>query len=295
MKARTYRSAARPFAGATPGTCENPTTGNKVFILSNGTWHAAGPVIYRHPCGRTEPVRIGMNFFLVESDGRRILVDTGIDHLERFIDERLRVPLALTPSVSTLSELHRIGVAPDEIDTVVLTHLHFDHCENIALFPRARIILNELEWGYVTSRDHGAFVSRDAFPRSVLAYLVDEAWDRLELVNGSFELAPGIRVMWTGGHTPGHQMVTVETTAGLVILVGDEIATYDNMECNIPIGTFNSFDNLVNALKLVRTLDGIVIPVHEPRVLERHPAGVVPSPRKRPIRLAKPRPTHRRT
>jgi glyoxylase-like metal-dependent hydrolase (beta-lactamase superfamily II) len=251
---------------------------NRVHILSNGLWHAPGPVIYRHPCGRTEPVAIGMNYFLVEADGRCILVDTGIDDLDRFIDDGLRQKLGLAGTGSTRSELERVGLRPEDVDVVVLTHLHFDHCENLALFPNARIILNELEWRFVTTPQGGPALTRAAFPRGPLAYLIDEAWERFEVVNGTAEIAPGVTAIWTGGHTPGHQIVTVSTDDGLVILAGDEIATLDNLDLDIPIGGYHDLDRLVASMRLIRSLAGIVLPAHEPTLAERHPHGVIPQP-----------------
>jgi glyoxylase-like metal-dependent hydrolase (beta-lactamase superfamily II) len=251
--------------------------GNRVHILSNGLWHAPGPVIYRHPSGRTEPVAIAMNYFLVEAGDRRILVDTGIDNLDRFISDDLRAKLGLGGTGSTRSELERLGLRPEDVDTVVLTHLHFDHCENLAAFTNARIILNELEWRFVTTPQTGPALTRAAFPRAPLAYLIDEAWERFEVVNGTAEVAPGVNAIWTGGHTPGHQIVTVTTDGGLVILTGDEIATYDNLDLDIPIGGYHDLDRVVASMRLIRSLAGVVVPAHEPLVAERHPDGVIPS------------------
>lgn len=252
-------------------------TSNRVHILNNGVWNAPGPVIYRHPSGRVEPVAIAMNFFLVEAGKQRILVDTGMDDLDRFISDDLRDELGLGEIGSTKAELSRIGLEPEDIDIVLLTHLHFDHVDNIAEFPNARVILNEIEWRFVTTPGSGSIVSREAFPRGPLAYLIDEAWERLELIDGEREIAPGVKAIWTGGHTPGHQIVTVDTSAGLVVLAGDEIATYDNLDLDIPIGGFHDLDNLVASMELIRSLGGIVVPAHEPLVAQRHPEGVIPA------------------
>ncbi len=141
-------------------------TSNRVHILNNGVWNAPGPVIYRHPSGRVEPVAIAMNFFLMEAGKQRILVDTGMDDLDRFISDDLRDELGLGEIGSTKAELSRIGLEPEDIDIVLLTHLHFDHVDNIAEFPNARVILNEIEWRFVTTPRSGSIVSREAFPRA---------------------------------------------------------------------------------------------------------------------------------
>ncbi len=71
--------------------------------------------------------------------------------------------------------------------------------------------------------------------------------------------------------------MTVDTSAGLVVLAGDEIATYDNLDLDIPIGGFHDLDNLVASMELIRSLGGIVVPAHEPLVAQRHPEGVIPA------------------
>jgi N-acyl homoserine lactone hydrolase len=248
---------------------------NAVHILSNGTWVAPGPVIFRHPAGRLDPVAIAMNFFLVEAGGQRILIDTGMDGLDAYIPAELREPLGLGERGTTGAELGRLGLVPDDIDMVVLTHLHFDHCANIDQFRRARILVNAKEWRFVSSPGAGPILSRTAFPRQPLAYLMDEAWDRLETIDGTQEIAPGVTAIWTGGHTPGHMMVTVQTGSGLVVLPGDEIALLENLEADIPIGGFHDIDRVVAAMRLVRSMGGEALPVHEPKVWERHPQGLI--------------------
>lgn len=250
---------------------------NRVHILSNGTWNANGPVIYRHPCGLVDPVAIAMNFFLIEADGKKILVDAGVDNLDQFIDEDLRASLGLHEKGSTLDELKRIGVAPEEVDILLLTHLHFDHSANIHLFPNARIILSETEWRFVTTPGNDLSLTRAAFPRGPIAFLIDEAWERLELFEKEIEVVPGVRAILTGGHSPGHSIVTVETGDGLVVLPGDEIAKLDNLEMRIPIGGYHNLENLCAAMDLIVGLGGIVLPVHEPLLADMYPEGVIPA------------------
>lgn len=243
-----------------------------VRILNNGSWIAPGAVIYSHPYGWREPIEIVQNFFLAVGGGQTLVVDTGVDHLEAYVAEDQRHKLLPTQSRTTRELLASHGVEPEDVDVLVLTHLHFDHYVNARLFTRARIVVNRREFLHVMLPENRRYMPRSGFPRDVFGWLVDEAWDRLELVDGEAEVLPGIRVHETGGHSPGHQIVTIETPDGLVVIPGDEIYRYDNLEDEVPIGYFYDFEKVLRAMDLLRALGGHVLPAHDPRVLERYPA-----------------------
>lgn len=246
---------------------------NRVTILDNGRWVAPGSVIYAHPYGWREPVVISQNFFLVTTPaGRLVLVDTGIDDLAGYVLPELRERYGIGPSTSTRDLLAAHGVRPEDVDTLILTHLHFDHYANARLFTNAQIVVNRCDWQYLLDPENRRTTPRCSFPRDTLAWLVDDAWERLVLVRGETELLPGIRVVETGGHSPGHQLVTVETGSGLVVIAGDAVYTYANIEQDVPIGYYHDFEKVSAAMDLIRSLGGIVLPAHDPAVAERHPS-----------------------
>lgn len=244
-----------------------------VTILDNGEWVAPGTVMYFHPFGRHDPVQIVQNFFLVRGNGQTILVDTGIDRLESYLsDEQVR-RFVSRPSRTTAELLAEEGVSPDDVDLLILTHLHFDHYLNAPLFTRARIVVNRREYLHVLLPENRRYAPRAGFPRELFGWLVDEAWERLELIDGEVDLLPGIRAIWTGGHSPGHQIVTVDTAEGTVVIPGDEVYRYENLEADIPIGYYYDFERLLAAMDRLRAGGGILLPAHDPEVHRRHPSG----------------------
>jgi glyoxylase-like metal-dependent hydrolase (beta-lactamase superfamily II) len=86
---------------------------------------------------------------------------------------------------------------------------------------------------------------------------------------------PGIRVIETGGHSPGHQIVVVETGEGTVVIPGDEIYMYANLEQDIPIGYYHDFERVSRAMDLIAELGDHVLPAHDAEVARRYPGGVV--------------------
>ena len=140
--------------------------------------------------------------WLVRHPDGPILVDTGIGLGHPLIDEWYR------PNVTPLDEaLGTIGVAPGDIAAVALSHLHFDHCGQQAMLD---------------APVHVQAVEHDA--AQAVGYTVPE-WaaipsDRLRLVDGDQEIAEGVSVLATPGHTPGHQSVLIEAGADRVVLAG---------------------------------------------------------------------------
>lgn len=265
----TYASATSD-QGRVVGASQPERT---VRVVCNGSWIAPGTVIFMHPHGRHAPVPIVQNFFVVSGDGHITVVDTGIDDLASYCDPRDRAGLG--PSRSTRDLLADIGLHPDDVDTLILTHLHFDHYLNARLFKRARIVINEREFTYVMSPAHRRAMPRSSFPREVFAWLVNEAWDRLELVSAEADVLPGVRVIETGGHSPGHQIVVVDTAGGRVVIPGDEVYLYANLEEDIPIGYYHDFERVSRAMNLLREIGGHLLPAHDADVLRRYPSGVV--------------------
>lgn len=144
--------------------------------------------------------------FYLKGDGRRILIDTG------------------APNPTLLGNvLRQAGVLPSEIDTVILTHLHFDHCANTALFPTARLILQRREWEFAQDPDPS---QRDIYVPELIAEV--EQGD-LQLVDGDFQVADGVSAYLVPGHTPGQQAVAVCTVDGLYVVAGDLFGTFSNI------------------------------------------------------------------
>jgi N-acyl homoserine lactone hydrolase len=129
-----------------------------------------------------------------------ILVDTGIGTGNQLIDEWYR------PEVISLSDaLAPVGLEPADIEAVVLSHLHFDHC------GQQRMLHAPV---FVQATEH----EEAQRPRYTVAAWATIPADRRRLVRGDEEIVQGIRLIATPGHTPGHQSVGVQTHDGPVVL-----------------------------------------------------------------------------
>lgn len=153
-----------------------------------------------HPlAGTTGPV---LAFAVRLADGV-LLVDTGLVRGNAWIEEHY------LPRARDIREaLRAVDIDPGDVRLVVNTHLHFDHAGQNRAFPRVPIVVQDAEWDLAW--DAG----------SPAAEWVDFEDARYVRVRGDAEIAPGVRVLATPGHTAGHQSVTVETADGLVLIAG---------------------------------------------------------------------------
>jgi N-acyl homoserine lactone hydrolase len=162
------------------------------------------------------PLEIPVHGFLIKHPGGAGLVDTGYGTpLELIKDYR---PV----NASVAAALRKHDVDPSDIRWVVNSHLHFDHCGQNAVFPQAPVFVQRAE-----------YERRHRYADTPAAWL-DYAGARFELLDGEREIVPGVRVITTPGHTPGHQSIAVETSTGPALLTGDACWTVRMFEGEAP-------------------------------------------------------------
>jgi glyoxylase-like metal-dependent hydrolase (beta-lactamase superfamily II) len=162
-------------------------------------------------------VPVGVNCVLVRSGERLILLDTGGG-----------VELAATRGQNCghlLQALAALGTAPGDVDTVVISHAHWDHAGGASVrqdghwlptFPNASYWLWRAEWEYWMNPD---LSERPPFLDDVMPPLVEH--QRLELADGEVEVAPGVRLIAAPGHTPGHVCVALTSGSEMAVYTGD--------------------------------------------------------------------------
>jgi glyoxylase-like metal-dependent hydrolase (beta-lactamase superfamily II) len=173
--------------------------------------------------------------------------------------------------------LKAIGVEPDQVEDVIISHMHYDHCGNYDLFPRARFHLQDREMAYCTGRCMGHAHLRGAFEVDDVVQMIRRIFDgRAVFHDGAGQIAPGITVHHVGGHTSGLQVVRVRTRRGWMVLASDASHFYANFEQSRP---FPVVASVVEMLEGYRTLHDLassrqhIIPGHDPLVLARYPAA----------------------
>jgi glyoxylase-like metal-dependent hydrolase (beta-lactamase superfamily II) len=210
-------------------------------------------------------------FWVLRGGGRTILVDTGFDPAAAARRGR-------TCLVAPLDALRELGVAPEEVDTVVLTHLHYDHTGNLHAFPGAELVVPATELEFWT----GPYAGRAQFAPHVeegeIAVVRQAAAaGRVRLTGGTAEIVDGIVAIEVGGHSPGQQITVVESASGPVALASDAVHLYDELERDRPFAVVHDLERMYAAYDVLRELGSargaVVVPGHDPDVFVRHGAG----------------------
>ncbi|MFC9454373.1 N-acyl homoserine lactonase family protein [Streptomyces sp. NPDC056983] len=212
-----------------------------------------------------EPCPMANYFWLARSKSRTVLVDCGA---------------AREPGLSRAMEmgsgpaelLARLGVRPEDVDHVVLTHMHFDHIGNVSLFPNATFTMAQAELDFWTGPGRRlSSVGAPVEEGEVEAVLSLAREERLHVVEQAAELFPGIRVERVGGHTPGQLIAEIGTASGKTVVASDALHFYKEMERNHLYRHFTSVEEMDNVYRLLREHaarpDTAVVAGHDPAVM----------------------------
>jgi glyoxylase-like metal-dependent hydrolase (beta-lactamase superfamily II) len=169
--------------------------------------------------------------------------------------------------------LSEIGVEAASVEHVILSHFHYDHVGNYALFPNATYYVQDSEMAFYTGRNAALPAFRHSVEVEDVCALVRLNYERrMQFVDGSREIVPGIAVHHVGGHTAGMQIVTVAHAKGQAVVASDAAHYYRNFEENIPFNTLQDLPRMYSAFGKIRELaspSDLVLPGHDPLVLER--------------------------
>jgi glyoxylase-like metal-dependent hydrolase (beta-lactamase superfamily II) len=208
--------------------------------------------------------------WVIKGAGGTFVLDTGFDHaMAEKRGRRITKPVA--------DGLRAIGVNPDAVTDVVISHLHYDHCGNHTLFPQARYHLQDREMMYATGRYMCHAHQRIPFEADDVVTMVRRVFDeRVVFHNGDEQLAPGLTVHHVGGHSMGLQCLRVATRRGHVVLAADATHLYAHIEQGrvFPV-CYSVAETLEGYATIKRLADspGHVVPGHDPDVLKRYPAA----------------------
>ena len=219
----------------------------RVTVLHDGTIALDGGAMFgvvprvvwekKHPPDERNRVTLGLNVALVESGGKRVLVDTGMG--DRWSEREVRM-YGIDRSTTLIGGLRARGLAPEDIDVVVNTHLHFDHAGGntrregarvVPTFPRARYVVQRGEW---EDARHPHERSRASYREDDFVPLAEAG--QLDLIDGEAEVAPGVRAVPVGGHTTHHQMVVVESGGETLAVPTDLLPTASHLPLPFVMG-----------------------------------------------------------
>jgi glyoxylase-like metal-dependent hydrolase (beta-lactamase superfamily II) len=206
----------------------------ELSVISDGTYPLDGGAFFgvvpkslwsrRVQADEKNLIYAGTNSLLIRTGKRTVLVETGIGN--KLSEKMIKI---YGQPAELLENLAAAGVRPEEIDVVINSHLHFDHCgwntvrmgeSVVATFPNAKYYVQSGEWKY----------AQNPSERDAISYLTDN-YDplvksgQMELIEGGREIVPGVRVEEFPGHTAHMQAVIVESAGQTACYISDLIPT----------------------------------------------------------------------
>jgi len=220
---------------------------------------------------RSRRMDIAMMIWVLKGlDGRIAIVDSGF-HREQYF-RQFNVKDYIKPS----DAIAPLGLKPEQVTDIFLSHMHWDHAGGIDLFPAARVWIQKEEYDYYTSdawqsrTTHGGIDADD-----VVEIVKRNIAGQVSFVRGDDETTlSGIAFGIGGKHTWQSQFVTVQTREHTVVIASDNMYLYENLDTHKPVAqTLDASSNLrtQDRMRGVASTPALVIPGHDPAVFARFP------------------------
>ncbi|MBD8069014.1 YtnP family quorum-quenching lactonase [Bacillus sp. PS06] len=204
--------------------------------LNGGVTHMDGGAMFgvvphalwtkKYPHNELNQIELRTDPILIQASGRNILVESGIGNNK--MNDKQRRNFGVTEESSIHRSLSELGLSVNDIDLILMTHMHFDHAcgltrweddKLVPTFPNARIITHQIEWDEMRNPN---IRSRNTYWR--------ENWEAIEGMVETFEteteVLPGITMLHTGGHSAGHSVLLIESGHDYLIHLADLMPTH---------------------------------------------------------------------
>ena len=244
----------------------------KIYPINTGWLHGdlGTYIFWKGPAGKKKWQPVYCHY--VDTGANKILIDTGLPDQERASKYHHNCEKRNCLQVHEHLE-QKLGIHRDTIDTIIFTHLHWDHVQNMKEFKNARYIAPkaEIEMAY-----NPLPLYYRTYESGLLGIEPAYTGCAFEAVEGECEILPGITMFPTPGHSVGHMAVSVATSAGDIVVCGDAIFEERNLDPNpaekwrfwVPARFVNSYEGWKSVEELDKRAD-YVLPCHDQKANSR--------------------------
>jgi len=242
----------------------------EIYAIKYATVQRIRRTNFLHPVDGDPNAPMALDFFvwLVVGPGTVMLVDTGFSPASGLVRDRQYL-------VGPVESLARLGYSPQDVQDVVITHLHYDHAGNVGDFPQARVWVQDREVRYATGDCMCDPKQNHFFSTDDISVLIKRLFaGNVKLVDGYREIRDGIELHRVGGHTDGLQVVRVRSSHGWVLLASDAAHYYENLAKENPFPAIFSLEDMLAGYTRIRQLvddERFIVPGHDPEVCTRFP------------------------
>ena len=203
--------------------------------------------------------------WLIEGDGHKYLVDTGMASTK--ISQKYHHDGRQDPGTAIHEQLAKMGVQTDEIEAIIFTHLHWDHCYNMKQFKKARYITSDVEYAFALDPIPPYWGSYEHEKAGLTPPFKDCKFD---LISGEQKIYDGITIVPTPGHSPGHIAVSINTSQGDYWIIGDLMLCRENLSPDVkhgwpmtPPGRFSNFVDLWHSMEKAASRADYILMTHD--------------------------------
>lgn len=225
--------------------------------------------------GSFEPgLMVPVPVWFIEGEDQNILIDSGLGDCDEIMALQAKYGIdylaTKTKEQEIVTALAAKGLKPEDIDVVVLTHLHFDHIGNNELFTRARFIVQQDEVPLLISPPPFATFYYREWQHKITAIA-----DRLEIIEGNYRLTKNVELIKAGGHAPGQMVIMADTQAGKTCLASDFYYNYSNIRHGWPMGPLWNVPEWIAGNQWIQGNADLIVPNHDYEFFELHPDGII--------------------
>lgn len=209
----------------------------EIYGLQDGTFHLDGGAMFgvvpkvlwqtKFPADEKNRIKLSLNCILIKTPKDLILVETGIGAK---LDQKSSDIYVIKREPGLIPSLRTLGFEAEDINFVINTHLHFDHCggntfqnqegEVVPTFSKAKYIIQKGEWEYALypcERDRASYLTENFLPLA--------KYDLVHLIERNQKVSEGVEVVLVPGHTAYHQCVKVQSQGKILFFLGDLVPT----------------------------------------------------------------------
>lgn len=241
----------------------------EIYPICAGMFEHAEQSNFTYHSGAGTKLKAPVLMYLARGGEHNILVDTGPSDSEWAA--KYHHPMIQTETMKPINAVQRFGVQPEDVDVIINTHLHWDHCFNNRDFPNAKIYVQraELQYAVAPFPIHGQFYESSTF--GLQPRWVDDL-PRIIPLDGDCTLFDGVEILFLPGHTPGLQGVLITGKTGKFIVVSDAVPLAANWEGNsacgrIPPGIHVDLREAYASLRRIEDTGAMLLHGHELDIL----------------------------
>jgi glyoxylase-like metal-dependent hydrolase (beta-lactamase superfamily II) len=230
--------------------------------------HAELPLtIYLRGADQSETIDAPLVWCIATRGSAVVVLDSG------YVESELASQFGVEGYIAHDTLFSQLGLKLEDVQHVVLGHLHWDHAGGTRRFPNAEFVVQQRELEFAAGRMPGDEAARMGFTAAEIVDIVKLNWEgRVRLVDGDVKsLLTGLDVFLTPGHTIGTMTTCLETVKGRVCYASDAVYLYHNIEQDVPLGIALDPGQSVESYAKIRQVvgDGTLIPGHDPAIFSR--------------------------